>query len=453
MRSSGEVARAGADAFNGADVEARGSLDGEGAQNPSAGRPQRALRVSDVRGILRLLSQGTAGMTRVVEAVHRSVWGALGIPGGSRPGRTRGITGLVYAAVHEIALLTGWALDAGLSRLQPLLEDVGREPPDSVRREALLAVLNGVMGDHLLASDSPLAVPMTLRYRGEALDWRCGPRLPGATRKVLVLIHGLCGSDLRRSAELHGRSTDHGEALAEALGYTPVYLRYNSGLHTSENARWLASLLERLAERWPTPIEEISVVAYSMGGLVIRGAVHQARSDALSWPDHLKRIVFLGTPHHGAPLERVGHWLDRLLGSTPFTAPLGRLGQVRSRGITDLRHGHVLEEDWRDRPRFQNGSDGRRPLPLPAGVRCFAVAASLAAEPAGIADRLLGDGLVPVDSALGLHADPRRRLGFPTESRRVVRGTKHLELLSSSAVAEQLVRWLTPARGTSRAAD
>ena len=35
------------------------------------------------------------------------------------------------------------------------------------------------------------------------------------------------------------------------LGYTPLYVRYNSGRHISENGRDLAEQLERLVAAWP----------------------------------------------------------------------------------------------------------------------------------------------------------------------------------------------------------
>ena len=72
----------------------------------------------------------------------------------------------------------------------------------------------------------------------------------------------------------------------------------------------------------------------------------------MRWPARLDDLVFLGTPHHGAPLERAGNWVDLLLGATPYAAPFARLGKLRSAGITDLRHGNLLDEDWVGRDRF-----------------------------------------------------------------------------------------------------
>src|SRR5208283_2354457 len=131
------------------------------------------------------------------------------------------------------------------------------------------------------------------------------------------------------------------------------------------------------------------------------------------WRKKLNKLVFLGTPHHGAPLERIGNWVDVILGKTPYVAAFGRLGKIRSAGVTDLRYGNLVDEDWQGRDRFAREPDPRRPIPLPKDVACYAIAATTAASPGAIKDLLLSDGLVPVISALGRHEDPARTLGFP----------------------------------------
>jgi pimeloyl-ACP methyl ester carboxylesterase len=288
---------------------------------------------------------------------------------------------------------------------------------------------------------------MTLRYQGRALNLRAMPPMPGATGKVLLLIHGLCMNDLQWRAqpgENPAKVSDHATALAVQLGYTPVFLRYNTGLHTSQNGRELASMLEQLLLRWPAPVQEFTVVVHSMGGLVIRSAVQYAQQSGWRWPQQLKNIVFLGTPHHGAPLERAGNWVDVILGANPFSKPFAKLGQLRSAGITDLRFGHVLDADWQGHDRFKKRSDSRQPLPLPQGVACYTVAATTAAKRSPLADRLIGDGLVPLASALGQHTDPRHQLAFGKTAQTVVYRTNHMALLHSPEVTHQMVRWLTP---------
>jgi hypothetical protein len=175
-----------------------------------------------------------------------------------------------------------------------------------------------------------------------------------------------------------------------------------------------------------------------MGGLVVRSACAQAEAAGHAWPARLEAVVFLGTPHHGAPLERVGLLVHEALRVSRYSAPLARLGRLRSAGITDLRYGSVLDEAVEDR--FARGALPR-PVPLPQGVRCYAVAGATARR-AGPADAVVGDGLVPLASALGDHRDPARALGIPEARRHVARGRGHLALLSSPAVFRRIRTWL-----------
>jgi hypothetical protein len=156
----------------------------------------------------------------------------------------------------------------------------------------------------------------------------------------------------------------------------------------------------------------------------------------------LRDLVFLGTPHLGSPLERGGQRLDALLAASPYTAALSRLGKLRSAGITDLRHASLSDADWHDRSRFARDAQPGRRMPLPRGARCYAIAGSLAKTPGSLGERVLGDGLVPLDSALGLHADRKRALGVRKSHRRVVYGTGHLGLLDSAEVCEAIRAWL-----------
>lgn len=368
----------------------------------------------DLRGLNRLVIDATAGVTDVVEAMHHNIARAPGALAEPSRGRTRGITGLVYRSIRGITRLVGAGIDAALAPLPPLGE--GSSPG----REALLAALNGVLGDHLAATGNPLAIPMRLRQGEE----------PSGSR-LLVLAHGLCMNDLQWNRKGH----DHGAALARDLGFTPVYLHYNSGLHVSTNGRAFAGLIEDLVERWPVRVEEMAILGHSMGGLVARSACHYGRAAGHEWPRRLKKLVFLGTPHHGSGLERGGNRIDSLLGFSRYTAPLGRLGKIRSEGITDLRHGNLLDEDWQGRDRFETGADLRQPVPLPDGVQCYAMAAAREA-------RLFGDGLVPVNSALGRHQEAGRTLPFPESRQWIAPGLKHFDLLSRPEAYEKIREWL-----------
>jgi pimeloyl-ACP methyl ester carboxylesterase len=311
-------------------------------------------------------------------------------------------------------------VDTVLARVLPLLGDGGSSSPG---REALLAALNGVLGDHLAASGNPLAIPMRLS-RNEASQ---------PTGKLLVLAHGLCMNDL----QWHRKGHDHGAALARDLGFTPVYLHYNSGLHISTNGRALADRLEELVRQWPVPVEELTIVGHSMGGLLARGACHYGKAAGHDWPRHLRKLVFLGTPHHGSPLERGGNRIDVLLGVSSYTAPLARLGKIRSAGITDLRHGSLLDEDWQGRDRFERAKRANPSVPilLPEGVECYAMAATKGKTMDGLASSLPSDGFVPLDSALGL--------SLPESRRWVLHGAHHFDLLSHPEAYGKIREWLS----------
>jgi PGAP1-like protein len=408
--------------------------------------PFKHLRSTDLRGLAKLATQATVDVTKMAEGVTQSVWSTLGAPSGKDKDQTRGITGLVYKSIQGVAQLVGKGTESLLTSLQPLLEKIEQEPQESAPREAVLAALNGVMGDRLVESDNPLATPMTLRFKNETLNWEAMPDKAQLTGKVLVAVHGLCMNDLQWTVQHDDESFNHAETLASKLGYTPVYVRYNTGLHTSQNGQTLSNQLELLSALWPVPLTEISVLVHSMGGLVTRSAVHAAQHSQRHWVKKLKNIVFLGTPHHGAPLEKAGNWIDVLLGVTPYSAPFKRLVELRSSGITDLRFGNVLDSDWEDQDRFKpktkQEQSAREHLPLPDGVACFTVAATLAAKRSLLTDRLIGDGLVPLNSALGVHSDTTRSLAFAKTSQMVIYHTNHLAILKSVEVAEQLAAWL-----------
>jgi hypothetical protein len=396
-----------------------------------------ALRKSDVHGAVRLATDATVGLANLVEAVHQRI---IRIPGLSAPRhdeRTGGVTGLVYETIRGATRVAGGSIDALLGLLAPALVSADADR----KREVIVAALNGVLGDYLEATSNPLATPMAFRRAGRPLPVEASAlaaSIPDAGGRLLVLLHGLCMSDLQWQREGH----DHGAALARDLGFTTVYLHYNSGLHISTNGHALAEQMELLLEQWPHPVQRLVMLGHSMGGLLARSALHCAALAGHRWPRRLDDLVFLGTPHHGAPLERAGNWVDIVLGATPYAAPFARLGKVRSAGITDLRHGSLVDEDWSGRDRFARAIHPPRHLPLPDTVRCYAAAASIGQRKGDLKDRLLGDGIVPLDSALGRHPDPARALAFSEEWQWIGYGIGHLELLNHRDVYTQLRQWL-----------
>ncbi|MGU5682000.1 esterase/lipase family protein [Aeromonas allosaccharophila] len=394
--------------------------------------------ISDIRELAQLLTLALPAAVAITEAVHQAVLSGMGIQGRDE-GKTSGITGLVYKGVHGAANTLGSSINGLLTRLPPTppLHHI----PETPKRAALIATLNGVMGDALVESHNALATPMTLRYQGEPLDWQAMPTNLPREGRVLLMVHGLCMNDLQWQTLYQGEPVNHGEQLANALGYQPLYVRYNSGLPIAQNGQALALLLEQLLTHWPGDLKEITIMGYSMGGLVARSACHHASQAGLTWPAHLANLIFLGTPHHGAPLEHAGHWLEQLLPASAYTEPFVRLTRLRSTGIKDLRHGKVIETLAPPDPAVPM-RDPREPLPLPCGVNCYAIAATTAAKRSLLADRLIGDGLVPLRSALGQHSEARHQLAFLPAHTLIVYRTSHMALLGSPQVGQQLLRWL-----------
>jgi pimeloyl-ACP methyl ester carboxylesterase len=394
-----------------------------------------------LRGTSAIAADATVGLIDLVEQMHATIGHRPRPFGSARNGATRGVTGVVYKVLRGATRTVGRGAGAGLGALEPLFQD--REPHPGV--EAFVGILNGVHGDYLERMANPLAIEMRLRRGGRPID--PSTLAPAdVTRKVVVLVHGLCLTDLQWLRDGH----DHGQSLARDHGYTPLYLHYDSGLHVSINGRRLAALLEDVVGRWPVPLEELVIVGHSMGGLVARSACHYGRVAGHQWPRRLRSIVFLGTPHHGAPLERGGNRLQFLLDLSPYSAAFARLGKVRSAGITDLRYGSLLDEDWLGQDRFELGPDRRHPVPLPEGVACYVAAGVRGERRRPVSDRLIGDGLVPLDSALGRHGRAELALPLPASHQWVGYGMGHLQLLSSRAVYAQVSKWLTEAAGRRR---
>ena len=376
---------------------------------------------SDLRGVMRLAVDATVGVTDLVEKMHHTIQLAHPPVGVSRAGQTSGLTGLVYRSIRGTTRLLGQGLDAGMAPLTALLPDKA----SNATRDAMVAAINGVYGDHLAETGNPLAARMSLRYNGMRLDHEQLDAIGDAGDKILLFVHGLCLNDGHWTRD----GVNHGGALALDLGYTPLYLRYNTGLSIAANGRELAALLESLLGNWPTENCELVITGHSMGGLVTRSACHHGLQAGHKWLQHLGKLVFIGSPHHGAPLERGGNWLNDAMDMSPYAAPFTRLADKRSAGISDLRHGSITAE-------------AREFVPLPAGVECFAMAASLAKKPGRIHQRLIGDGLVPVDSALGNHRDLTRDLEIPKSQQWLGFETGHIELLRCEKVYAQLREWL-----------
>ena len=398
---------------------------------------QSRITTSDLKGLTNLLTDAIVGTTELVEAMNRRIVHPSFLPSTPVQKFITGFSGLVYNSIRLSTKVIGGGLATAFEQL-PSHVDLGLS---SAKKETLLAVVNGVAGDYLSQNENSLAVSMQFRYQGKKIPLdtdRIARAYPTVNGKILLIVHGLCMNDLQWNQQDH----NHGESLAQELGMTPIYLHYNSGLHISQNGQDFNLMLEALLQTWPVAVKELTIVAHSMGGLISRSAFHYGQKEQKSWTQYLKNLVFLGSPHHGAPLERIGNYVDHLFEAIPYVKPFARLGKIRSAGITDLRVGKLLQADWEGKDRFHPPTNANTHIPLPEKVQSYAIAAYLGKKQDKPKNRILGDGLVRMESALGQHKDSSKSLDFPEENTWVVYETGHLGLLSSKEVYEQLKKWL-----------
>lgn len=291
------------------------------------------------------------------------------------------------------------------------------------------AAVNGLIGDRLRDEGSRFCFDMGVRVAGRdiALD-RAGvaAAYPDATDKLVVFVHGLSENEAywNRAARPRREVADrrsYGDRLVED-DWTPVFLRVNTGLPIAENGVAMAALMDRLVESWPGDVRRVAIVGHSMGGLITRAACAVTTDRETPWTDLVTDVVCLGTPHLGAPLERVVHKGVNALGRIPEAAPFGRLLEYRSTGILDLAHG--LAEDVQNLP----------------NARYRLVSATLTRSPQSVTSATIGDYLVPYASALGRRRDGEEM--FPGAETLHVPYADHFDLLNHDTVFEQVRAWL-----------
>ncbi|GAB88773.1 hypothetical protein GORHZ_040_00060 [Gordonia rhizosphera NBRC 16068] len=377
-----------------------------------------------------------------VSAMHRSV--AVGVFGVLGPilGRTVDSPRMVHDAVSEG---TYQSVDALLDAAQSVagsLPTSDRKLSQTARGAVLLGVLNGLIGDELAETRSPLAADMSMRVAGEPISIDTGAIARArhdASGHLVVFLHGLMESELAWA--IGGRPT-YGRRLSTDIGATEVQIRYNTGRHISENGRDLANLLTDLVLLWPTPVTRMTLIGHSMGGLVIRSACHTAAERGDYWTGLVTETVCLGTPHFGAPLERGVHALSTVLQSSSVTRPISTLLRRRSAGVRDLFHGNLTPADWSD----QDPDAWQRPpgadVPLLATARHLFVTATITRNPNHPIGRLVGDGVVLTSSGRG--APTRSRLGLRFSDGLDLGGAHHLTLLNNDEIYQWLLANLRP---------
>ncbi len=392
---------------------------------------------SELQGLTRLITEATLGITDLVEAMQHRVVHPPYLPSTFVQHLISRIAGFTYNNVRWSTQIIGQGIDKALGPLSRVLGEI--EATDD--REALRSILNGVIGDYLEEKENPLKITMQFRNNAKAITLTKASlkkTYPNISGQILLMVHGSCMNDIQWTQKAH----NHGIALAKELNKTPLFLHYNSGRHISTNGQKFNELLEELVQNWPVPIEEIVILGHSMGGLLTRSALYYGQKQESSWTKHLTKIIFLGTPHHGAPLEKAGNVLDVVLESIPYAKPFARLGKIRSAGVTDLRYGNLVDEDWQNNDRFEMQGDQRIHIPLPKGVEFFSIAASVGNTPDSLSSQIRGDNMVGLKSATGQHSILAKGLKFKKKNIMIVNECSHMGLLSNPEIYAKMKSWL-----------
>lgn len=402
---------------------------------------------SDAGAVASVCASAVGDGVRRIEAVHQAIahrsWRPT-MPWGGPSKAVHDIASAVSYATVGVGVAASGAVVSGVLDVLSRSGERGRLA-DSPAGVAALAVLHAFAGEQLARQGSSLALPMTIRYEGEALalDGDGPLDVPGASDDVVVFVHGLAGweGSWWRGTGDDGAVVSYGDRLRERLGVTPVYVRYNTGLPIADNGGMLAERLDRLAAGWPVPLRRLHLVGHSMGGLVVRSACHAGDERGHGWSSAVRHCVYLGTPHLGAPLARAAVAVGSLLVLVPELRPFASLLARPSGGIRDLRFGLPLAAGMDEaEPADWFGRD-LEDLALLPSARHHAVSAALTGRAGSPVDQLLGDLLVLTASAAGQGGD-RRRLGFDPADCAHVPGANHFSLLNHPAVLDQLVAWL-----------
>ncbi len=409
--------------------------------HPSSSDPADPAETSPpVSGYYSALKTGFQETTRRVQEMHRAIadlsfqasrWMPPGLAGPARLVKNAHdtITDGVYAAIRQ----SGGGLLAAAALLEQRAAANAPAPtaPPSRLAIGLRSALNAAVGDHLASSANPLAITMGFYAAGyhpiplTAAGLRACVPDPGD--HLCIFIHGL-GCDEQSwqpVAKTAGNapSPPYGERLQADLGYTPLYLRYNTGLPIADNSHQLARLLCDLLTAWPRPLRELVLIGHSMGGLVARGACDEAAAENLPWLKPTRMVICLGSPHRGAPLAKLGHLATAALHLSKVTAPLAKIAAARSAGVKDLRHGLRAQEE-----RTQAAA-------VASSVAYRFISANLTQDPDHPLGHILGDGLVTLGSA----TPPK--LADDVDSVRLG-GLGHMALLNEPRAYEWIRQWL-----------
>lgn len=305
--------------------------------------------------------------------------------------------------------------------------------------ELAVAILNGAVGDYLARTGNGLATEMSWIVDGEPRALSREALLEvfpseERSRTLLVLLPGLmCTEGVWTFPD---GSPGYGVQLARDFGVSVLHLRYNTGLPIPDNGESLDVFLDDLVRLYPGPIDELVLLGFSMGGLVIRAATHVAKTRGHAWLSKVSRVFYVGTPHRGSPLERVGRVVSRVLASIPdpYTRLAAQLADLRSDGVKDLGDGDVRNEDRARRVSSISLRDPAHPVPLLPEIRHYLIAGALSDDPQLAA--AFGDALVPLPS--GTFSAPNDA-PLPPSRVKVFTKMAHMTLAHDARVYETIV--------------
>jgi triacylglycerol lipase len=321
-------------------------------------------------------------------------------------------------------------------------------PTVSRIRDQLLAVVNGVVGDYLVRSENTLAIDSDYFVAGKPLPHTTqafATQFPDPSAKVVVFVHGLMGTERNwriappKSVDaIAVADEDFGIWLTRDVGYTALYVRYNSGQPIADSGAQFASLLDVLVRCYPREISHLLLIGHSMGGLVIRAACHQGSIDHARWLAIPTRAIYVGTPHRGAPFERLGRLGTNLLAAIndPVTRLIASIAQNRSAGIQDLGDADLRHQDRARRLPHYSLRDPRHPVPLLPNIKHLLIAGAISDK--AWLSALFGDSIVPLASA-------RYDGGIDPNNVVTITGISHTGMLTDSRVYQEMLRWISPA--------
>lgn len=400
-----------------------------------------------MRALGEVAGEGLTVVNDIVRGVHSGIAGRVFGTIGPAAKPVAVIHDAIAHTVYGAVGLAGQRIPEAVSALAAMrLSADTDEPIDEIPAVAeMIAALNGIYGDELAERGNALATTMAVRVAGRRVELdRDGlaAAFPDATGRIVVFVHGLCQteSSWRRPPRPDADADDprpYGERLHDDLGFTPVYVRYNTGLHISTNGHDFDELLSELIAAWPVPVTDIALVGHSMGGLVVRSACHYGSTYRRRWTTTVRQVVCLGSPHLGADLEKGVNAASWALAKVRETRAVAQFLNLRSDGIKDLRYGALLDDDWRDADPDEFLRDRCGEVPFLPHASYHFVATSAAPQAVGV---VLGDHLVRPYSASG--QGKTRRLPFEDTNGLVLTGLHHFDLLNHPDIYGRLLRWL-----------